>query len=46
MKRISIFLLLFFIIGTRVASANIIINEVAWMGTTASANAEWIERWF
>ncbi len=43
MKRISIFLLLFFIIGTRVASANIIINEVAWMGTTASANAEWIE---
>lgn len=43
MKRISIFLLLFFIIGTRVASANIIINEVAWMGTTESANAEWIE---
>lgn len=43
MKRISIFLLLFFIIGTRIASANIIINEVAWMGTTSSANAEWIE---
>ena len=25
------------------ASSNIIINEVAWMGTTASANSEWIE---
>lgn len=43
MKHISIFLVLFFIIGIRIASANIIINEVAWMGTTVSANAEWIE---
>ena len=43
MKRISIFLLLFFIIGIKTAFAQIIINEVAWMGTTASANAEWIE---
>ncbi|MEI8223699.1 MAG: lamin tail domain-containing protein [bacterium] len=43
MKRISIFLLLFFIIGIKTAFAQIIINEVAWMGTTTSANAEWIE---
>ena len=25
------------------ATAAVVINEVAWMGTTASANAEWME---
>ena len=26
-----------------VAHANVVVNEIAWMGTTSSANAEWIE---
>lgn len=31
------------IFSPTVAHAGVLINEVAWMGTTASANAEWIE---
>lgn len=42
MKHISIFLVLF-LVGVNVARAAVVINEVAWMGTSSSANAEWIE---
>lgn len=44
MKKIIIFLMLFFPIVCLAASANeILINEVAWMGSTISANDEWFE---
>jgi len=33
----------FFVANKCSADASVIINEVAWMGTTASANSEWIE---
>lgn len=42
MKHISIFLIIFLLMATT-ASANVLINEVAWMGNSGSANAEWIE---
>lgn len=42
--RKNIFILsgLFFVFPA-FAHATVVINEIAWMGTTASANAEWIE---
>jgi len=46
LEKISIFIfLLFFIFLPALANTNnnIIINEIAWMGTTASSNNEWIE---
>ncbi len=46
MKTSRIFICLIVLLGLsveRVAWANVVINEVAWMGTANSANAEWIE---
>ena len=48
MKKFLIFSLLLFLLALpfKVAAANpsdIVINEIAWMGTTNSANDEWIE---
>ena len=37
------FFLLFIPLITQGALSNIVINEIAWMGTTTSANDEWIE---
>ena len=39
----KLLLLLFFPIFVFAAQGDVIINEVAWMGTSASANNEWIE---
>jgi hypothetical protein len=33
----------FFVANKCSADASVVINEVAWMGTTASANSEWME---
>lgn len=41
--RISLYLLLLFILSAESAAAAVSINEVAWMGSVASANHEWIE---
>jgi hypothetical protein len=43
MKRSSIFICLILLGLGQYASANVLINEIAWMGTTNSANAEWME---
>lgn len=43
MKRSIIFGAVIFLLGVTRADATVIINEIAWMGTTNSANAEWIE---
>ena len=47
MKKITIALLLFFVLlSIKCSAANtsdVAINEIAWMGTTASANDEWLE---
>jgi len=40
--RIAVLLSLAFLLPSTV-SASVIINEVAWMGTSVSANAEWLE---
>jgi hypothetical protein len=42
-KFLYLILVLFFVLGIRVANADVIINEVAWMGTSESASNEWIE---
>lgn len=36
-------IILTFFISCSIVSADVIINEIAWMGTSVSANAEWIE---
>ncbi len=43
--KIAVFLSLFFIVFTAQAAnpLDIVINEIAWMGTTVSTNDEWIE---
>ena len=48
MKKFLIFLLLLFLLGIPVGvkatnSSDVVTNEIAWMGTTASANDEWLE---
>ncbi len=35
--------IVFLLCITRIASANVVINEIAWMGTNTSVNDEWIE---
>ena len=44
-RTMSCLVLLLILLVTRVAhaSSSVQINEIAWMGTSASANAEWIE---
>lgn len=39
----SLFLLLFSLASVKAASLNVVISEIAWMGTTQSVNNEWIE---
>jgi hypothetical protein len=44
MKKVLIFLiLLFFPAYIFAINPSVVINEVAWVGTTASANDEWLE---
>ena len=44
MNKIKIlFYLIIFLLGGRFAYAEIIVTEIAWMGTSNSANDEWIE---
>lgn len=42
MHRYFILIIILFSV-TKIASADVIINEIAWMGTNTSANDEWIE---
>jgi len=42
-KLILVVIVVVFFYGFKLASAEVIINEVAWMGTSNSANDEWIE---
>ncbi len=41
--RTCLYILLFFLFSTESVTAAVSINEVAWMGSAASANHEWIE---
>ena len=41
--RATLYLLLFFLLSAESVAAAVSINEVAWMGSSASANHEWIE---
>lgn len=43
MRKNIIFISLLFFVFPVFAHAAVVINEIAWMGTTASANAEWME---
>ncbi|OHB14303.1 MAG: hypothetical protein A2431_02435 [Candidatus Zambryskibacteria bacterium RIFOXYC1_FULL_39_10] len=38
-----LFVIFLFLVFPAISFAQLIINEIAWMGTTESANAEWVE---
>lgn len=38
-----VFILIIFILSAHTVYASVVINEIAWMGTTVSTNDEWIE---
>ncbi len=42
---LDIFLGIVFLITPYIVHAEVIINEISWMGNNSSANAEWIELW-
>lgn len=42
MRRYFILFIILFCV-TKIASADVVINEIAWMGTVSSTNDEWIE---
>jgi hypothetical protein len=42
---LDIFLGIIFLITPYIVHAEVVINEISWMGNSSSANAEWIELW-